>query len=237
MSKKKPTKEFLTRRNEMKEEELLSLERIAAVGKISGSIAHEIRNPLSVIEGVVYLLKPKLRETDKESYDYLDRIEIQISRITGIVKSLQSLTDIEETGKVRLDLAEAIEVALGRAEVPARIEVVKEVPKEKFIIMADKGQMAMVFTNLISNAVQSIMEEGTLWIKARWTNEEEIELSFKDTGCGIAQENLRKVFWPLFSSKARGMGFGLTLSQMIVERHGGKIAAESEPGEGTTFVI
>ncbi|MBU1487765.1 PAS domain-containing sensor histidine kinase, partial [bacterium] len=62
-------------------------------------------------------------------------------------------------------------------------------------------------------------------IKAGWINEDEVELSFKDTGCGIAQENLRKVFWPLFSSKARGMGFGLTLSQMIVEKHGGKITA------------
>lgn len=226
----------ITERKEM-EEKLLSLERIAAVGKISGGIAHEIRNPLSVIEGVVYLLKTKLTDMDEETYTYLDRLEIQANRITETIKSLQSLTEMEDARKMRLDLAEAVEVALDRARIPISIKVIKEVPKERFIVEADKEQIAMVFTNIVLNAVDAMRNEGTLWIKADQTNEEEIEVLFKDTGCGIARENLKKVFQPLFSDKVKGMGFGLTLCQMIIEKHGGKIAVESEPGEGSTFTV
>jgi len=226
----------ITERKEM-EEKILSLERIAVIGKLSGGIAHEIRNTLAVISSAVYYLKMKITGADEKTYTYLDRIKTQVDEATATIQNLQNLTMMRELSKIRIDLSQAIETALDRAEVPPEIKVVKEIPSDEYPIDGSLEQLAMVFKNLATNAVQAMNGQGTLWVKVGKTSDRWIEVSFKDTGCGIAPDDLKKVFQPLFSTKLKGMGFGLTICQMIIEKHGGRISVESEPEKGATFIV
>ncbi|MEE9566574.1 MAG: ATP-binding protein [Desulfobacteria bacterium] len=98
-------------------------------------------------------------------------------------------------------------------------------------------QVHMALKNMFTNAVEAIDSKGTLTVKIERTKDGQAEISFKDTGQGIVSGNLEKIFQPLFSTKAQGIGFGLSISKIIIENHGGSIKVESEPGKGTKFII
>ena len=225
---------------ELKEthEKLLAAERMAVLGKFSGSISHEIRNPLGVIDSSVYYLKAKLRDADKKVLEHLDRIKAQVKHSTDIIESLLNLTRMEEPKKDRINLAEVVNNAVSTSKIPDRIKLVREMPDEKLFVEGDREQLQMTFKNIIKNAIEAMENKGTLMIRL-WTRESgnSAEVAFEDTGSGIADENLSKVFQPLFSTKTKGIGFGLSICQQIVEKHGGTIEAKSEQDRGASFIV
>jgi len=220
------------------QEELVRQEKFAVVGRLSGSIAHEIKNPLAVISSSVFYLKMKLKETDEKTRAHLDRIHNQVEISTNIIQNLQNLTKVRQSRKVRLlDLANVIEEGVALAGPPRGVEIVKEVKEGNLFVSADREQLAMVFKNLATNAVQAMDSRGTIWVSATETSDGQCEIRFKDSGPGIEAYNLERIFEPLFSTGARGMGFGLAICRMIIEKHGGTIEAQSKAGEGATFIV
>ena len=226
---------------ELKEaqEKLIASERLAVLGKFSGSISHEIRNPLGVIDSSVYYLKAKLRDADKKVLEHLDRIKGQVKHSTDIIESLLNLTRMKEPRKDRINLAEVVNHAVSTLKMPGTINFVSDVPGETPLLLGgDKEQLHMTFRNIINNAIDAMEGKGTFTIQMRTAEGgRSAEVVFEDTGSGIAPENLPKIFQPLFSTKAQGIGFGLSIAQQIVEKHGGTIDVKSEKGRGTSFVV
>jgi len=219
------------------QEELLRAERLATLGQFSGNISHELRNPLGVIDSSVYYLKTKLGDADKKVREHLDRISGSVSRSTAIIESLLNLTRMKEPQLERFDPTDITAEAIATSKVPATVKVVQNFPQQQVLVDADGEQLCMAFQNIIKNAIEAMDNRGILTVTARVTTDRQAEVSFTDNGPGIAAEDLGKVFQPLFSTKAKGIGFGLSISRMIVERHGGTIEARSEPGEGAAIII
>ena len=228
--------EDVTERREM-EEKLLRSERLATLGKLSGSISHELRNPLGVIGSSAYYLKTKLRDADQKIVEHLDRIESSVGSSTAIIESLLNLTRMKEPQLARLDLAAITHDAIATSEVPDNVNIIQNFPEQEVLVDADREQLAMAFRNIIRNTVEAMDGKGMLTVTVHMTADGWAEVSFADTGPGIAPEDLDRVFRPLFSTKANGVGFGLSISKMIIDKHGGTVEAKSELGKGVTIII
>lgn len=219
------------------EERLLTSERLATLGQFSGNISHELRNPLGVIDSSAYYLKTKLKDAEEKVQEHLDRIKSSVRDANAIIESLLNLTRMQELQLGRLALTGIISDTIATSKVPATVKVIQNFPKPEVLVNGDREQLRMAFRNIVTNAVEAMDGKGTLTVTVGRTNGGQAEVFFADTGPGIAPENLDKVFQPLFTTKAKGIGFGLSIAKMVVDKHGGAIEAQSKPGEGTTLVI
>lgn len=226
------------RTEELKESQiqLLRAQRLVAMGELARMVGHDLRNPLTGIAGAAYYLKSKMgSKEDGKTKEMLKLIEQDIEYSNKIINDL-----LEYSGEIQLEFSEfalkpLIEKALSLAKIPKKIKVVcstRRCSKMK----ADPEKMKRVFVNIIKNAVDAMSSSGELKIKSKksggW-----VEISFSDTGSGINEDVLEKVWTPLFTTKAKGMGLGLSICKRIIEAHGGKINVKSKVGEGTTFTI
>ncbi len=227
------------RTRELKEaqQKILIQERLATLGKFSGGISHELRNPLGVIDSSVYYLKTRLKDADEKVLEYLDRIRSQVGKSTSIIESLLNLTRMKEPMLLRLSLGDVLSEAIEASNVPDAVTVIRSFPEEEVAVNGDFSQLGMVFRNIITNSLQAMDDKGSLTVKVGRDSEHRAEISITDTGPGIAPENLDEIFQPLFSTKARGIGFGLSIAQVVLEKHGGTIVARSALGEGTTIIV
>ena len=226
----------ITERKQM-QERLLTSERLATLGQFSGSISHELRNPLSVIDGSAYYLKTKLKDADGKVQQHLNRIQSSVDSATTIIESLFNLTRMKEPHLSGLDLIAITHDAIVTSKLPDTVNVIRNFPEQEVLVNADREQLGMAFQNILKNADEAMDDKGTLTVTINPTADGQVEVSFADTGPGIASEDLDKVFQPLFSTKAKGIGFGLSIAKTIVDKHGGTVEAKSEPGKGAVIII
>jgi len=222
------------------QERLLISERLAILGQFSGSISHELRNPLGVIDSSVYYLKTKLKDADAKVREHLDRIKSSVGNSNAIIESLLNLTRMKEPKVTRLDLRAATSDAIAAAKIPASLNVIQDLPEQEVLVDADQEQLRMAFKNIINNAneaMEAMDGNGTLTVTVGRTADGGAVVSFADTGTGIAAEDLDRVFQPLFSNKAKGIGFGLSIAKMVIDKHGGTIQARSEPGKWAIITL
>jgi two-component system sensor kinase FixL len=222
------------------QEKLIASERLAVLGQFSGIISHEIRNPLGAIGSSVYYLKRRMQADDEKTQSHLEKIQAQVDICTGIIDSVLKLTRMDLPSFVPCDLVQVLASHLDLSTVPGNIRVEMSLPDGPVMVTADQSQLILAFENIIKNAVQAMPDGGTLGIGLKTTAKEQslsAEIRFSDTGPGIPPENLDKIFQPLFTTKATGIGFGLSIVKMVMERHGGKVDVESSPPTGTTFIV
>jgi PAS domain S-box-containing protein len=225
----------ITRRKQL-EEDLLKSRRLAAIGETAAMVGHDLRNPLQGIAGAVYYLRTKERSNlSKTGKEMLKLIEEDILRSDKIILDLLEYSREIRLDLVQRDLRSIIRDALEHVKIPRTIRVVDST-KTRPKVMVDLNQMRRVFVNIIRNAVDAMPEGGSLRILSVKCDEN-VQIAFRDTGEGIATENLARIWTPLFTTKAKGMGFGLAISKRLVESHGGSIAVESKLGEGATFTV
>jgi len=230
---------------EEKTRKLLEAERLATIGETAAMVGHDLRNPLQVIVNTSYLMR-KMYENiplpivngakEKGFVDLLETIEDQVRYMNKIVADLQDFARSVKPEFVETSVRQLINETLSTVAVPENVEVSKMIPEDLQRLMADPALMKRVFTNLITNALQAMPNGGQLTIRARST-EEAIFISFQDTGLGIPEENLSKLFQPLFTTKPRGTGFGLPVCKRLVEAHNGNITVQSKVGKGSTFTV
>jgi PAS domain S-box-containing protein len=228
------------RTKELKEaqERILESERLAAIGKVASMVGHDLRNPLTGIKGAAYYLKTKYgAEMDVKGKEMFEVIDKDIDYSNKIINDLLdyskdlSLEFVNTTPKLLL------KNALSLVEVPERIKII-DATEDKLEIKADTVNISRVFVNIITNAIDAMPESGTLTVTSKAVKGN-VKIVFKDTGTGMPEETLSKLKRgsPLFTTKAKGMGFGLPICKRIVEAHGGKISVESTLGKGTTVTI
>lgn len=223
----------ITSRKEM-ESKLFTAERFASIGELAGMVGHDLRNPLSSMKAATYYLKTKYSsKLDTKAIDMLSTIENSIEYSNKIVSDL-----LEYSREIKLSLESTspkslITSSLSFVDTPANIKVndySTDVPE----MNVDAVKINRVFVNIIKNAFEAMPNGGTLTIKTENTLGM-VTISFNDTGTGMTKEALNNLCKPLFTTKPKGMGFGLSICKRIIEAHGGKINAESIIGEGTTI--
>ncbi len=218
------------------QDQLIRKEKLAIVGQLAGSVGHELRNPLGIIANAVYYLKMTHPNADDTTKEYMDIISSEIRISEKIISDLMDFSRIRKGKRSEIDLNRLVTQALKRQSPPDNIEVVREIPSGPLSIRVNTRQIIQVLTNLLSNAYQAMPEGGTLTIHAE-NGGDTVRLSVTDTGSGIPGDDMGKIFEPLFTSRARGIGLGLTVSRDLAEGNGGTIEVQSEEGRGSTFTI
>jgi len=219
-------------------EKLLRSEALANIGQLAGSVAHELRNPLSVIQNAVYylrLLLGKKSALDPKVERYLNMLGEEVSACDGILSSLLNFSQRRELRLLRVSPPQVLREVLEKRPLPAAIRLEVDLPEEDTFYV-DVEQMRQVFGNLIQNALQAMPSGGLLRISGRreggyW------RIDFSDSGGGVDPEVEQKIFDPLFTTKSKGTGLGLAICKKIVEDHGGTIELLNRPNEGATFTI
>jgi signal transduction histidine kinase len=230
--------EIRTKDLEQVQEKLIRSERLAAVGELASGVGHELRNPLNVIRNCAYLLNMSLVEKgDEEAINTLKVLDKQIDIANKIVTDLLDFTRIRPPTQVRVDLNNLIKESLSWVSVPEHVAVRSHLNGNSLHVHTDAEQIGRVFTNIIANAIQAMGgKDGELKIDTG-VEDSLAWVSFQDNGCGIPEENLKKIFEPLFTTKPKGIGLGLAISRRLVEHNGGKIEVASQVGHGTTFTV
>jgi PAS domain S-box-containing protein len=210
---------------------------LAEVGALAAGIAHELRNGLKPISGSVEYLQRELRP-EGESAVLMDLIGAECARLNKFVTDLLSYSRDRELAPENLDLdevlAELSETVARDPRCAAGITVRYERGGSCAVLSGDREQLRQVWLNLAANALEAMPRGGTLWIRWREGENEDLIVEFADDGAGIAAEDLPRAGQPFFTTKEGGTGLGLAIAQRIVERHGGTLALESAEGRGTT---
>ena len=220
------------------QEELVRKEKLAVLGQVVCSVGHELRNPLGVMNNAVYFLKTVLSEADPTVREYLDMIGAEIAGADRIVSDLLDSIRTKPPQWQTVDARELLRLTLKRCATPKQIEVVMDLPAGLPPLKVDPQQMQQVFYNLIKNGLDAMAGDGTLTIRAAEDEAgEKVQVSVRDTGSGITPEQMAKLFQPLYTTKARGVGLGLVVVKNLTEANGGRIEVASEPGKGTMFTV
>ncbi len=218
------------------EKKLLKTERLAAIGEVAAMVGHDLRNPLTGIAGATYYLKNKLESAmDKKSMEMVELIERDIEYSNKIIADL-----LDYSTEIRPELTKStpkamVKEALILAEVPRNVRVVDRA-RNKPEVKVDVEMMVRAFVNIVRNAVDAMPSGGTLTISSMLSGAD-LEIVFTDTGIGMPQNVLEKLWTPFFTTKAKGMGLGLSICKRIVEAHNGKISVQSVEDKGTSFTM
>ncbi len=224
------------------QESRLRMEKLAAVGQLAASVGHDLRNPLGAVRNASHYLKKRLSATELGAEpriaQFLAIIEKELAACNRIIGNLLDFARERRPLLSACALRPLVDDAISVIEVPPHVRVENEVPAALPLVELDRDQLRQVLVNLIQNAAEAIPaeREGRVRVAAAWGSDG-LTLSVADNGTGISAEMLAHIFEPLFSTKLKGTGLGLAISAGVVQRHGGKIEATSEPGSGTTFVV
>lgn len=231
------------------QQELVQSEKLAALGRFSSGVAHEVKNPLGVILGGIEFLEKKISPGDAVVETAIKKIKESTLRADAIVRNLLKFAMPSEAKKVILKPRQLITdtLALLKYRVSlTNIDIKTDFSKADIYIEVDKNQLGQVIFNLLINAIEAIHKKGKIKIKTHKTIREDFSktrpvcvMEITDNGEGVSRENLSKLFEPFFTTKRdkRGTGLGLSMSKMIVENHKGSLTIESESGKGTTVRI
>jgi two-component system CheB/CheR fusion protein len=248
ITKRKKAEEALNKYSKNLEElveertsQLKDSERLAAIGATAGMVGHDIRNPLQAITSDVYLAKTELASTPesegkKNALDSLQEIEKNIDYINKIVQDLQDYARPLNPKAGEADLKRIIEKMLQKNGIPKNVKVSVNVEDEARKVVADADYLNRILYNLVTNAVQAMPKGGKLTITAH-EEANDIVITVADTGVGIPKEIQNKMFTPMFTTKAKGQGFGLPVVKRMTESLSGTVSFESQEDKGTTFTV
>jgi len=233
-------KKVIERTKELKktQDQLIQSEKLSVIGQLAAGVAHEVRNPLATISLITQHLERKC--ADNYQIEKLKTIQRNISRIDKIVYGLLNFSRPPRSNFTYHDINEILERVepILKHLLPENIKIIKKydpkLPKAWF----NSDCLEQVFLNLISNAMRAMKSGGELYITTSFNSTRKgIIIKFEDTGVGIPEKNLKKIFKPFFTTYKEGTGLGLSICQNIINEHKGNISVESKLGEGTIFTI
>jgi len=224
-----------TRALEAAREELARNERLAILGQLAGGVSHELRNPLGVIKNAVYYLNMVLPD-DAKARKHLGIVEREIAAADRIVTGLLDFARVTPANRMAMNVNDTVREYLASKPPPANVTPVVTLAADLPAVHADAGQIELVLGNLVTNAVQAMANGGTLTVETMVVGEA-VCITVADTGVGISEVHLAKIFEPLFTTKAKGIGLGLSVARRLAVANGATMTAESALGRGSVFTI
>jgi len=221
----------LERRLAMLEYEHEEEEKLSIIGQLASRLAHDLRNPLSVISAEIELIKLRDPNPNEKMQKSQDRINRSIQKMFHQLDDVMDFVRIKPLCIKNLSMRDLLRSSIKSLLVPSEIKI--NLPENDCVIYVDSIQMGIVFNNLIFNAIQAMDESGEINIKIS-ENTENTVIEIQDSGPGIPEKNLETIFEPLFTTKQTGTGLGLVSCRTIVEQHGGTISVKNNP---TTFTV
>ena len=243
ITERKRVEELLRSQNQLVEEELEGLKerlvrqtRLAAIGQVAASIAHDLRNPLGAIRNAGFFLRKRTPDSNPVWDEYLEIIEQEIKTSNHIINNLMDMSRSREPVIEQMPLNSAISDAFERIFKNTEVNLRCRLEPETFELSADPNQFRQVLLNLMDNSLQATKGKGNLTIEAKHNGNFDF-LTIRNDGPPVPMELRDKIFEPLFTTKAKGTGLGLAIARQIIEGHGGTIGLSDEKGKGTTFYI
>lgn len=223
---------------ELKEtqDRLIRSEKLAVVGQLTASIGHELRNPLSRIKTAAALLKNEIKDSNKDTDELLKIVDNEVMISTKIINDLLDFSRERKSNLKPSNLNEIVNATISRLRFPEYISLELELDSSIPELNLDDGQIQQIIINLVLNSIQAIDNTGKIYIRTSKEKDTAL-LSIKDTGCGMSQDNLEKIFEPLYTTKPKGIGLGMSIVKMLMERHGGQIHVHSRENIGTTTTL
>ena len=222
--------------------ELLQKERLAALGQLAATVSHEIRNPLGTIRNAVYSLDEAITRSE---YDYVSKMtelaERNIDRCDRIINEMLDFTRNRQLIEEQIDFDQWLEALLDEQTIPDDIQLQRDL-KCGSVVNFDTELLRRVILNILTNAFQAFdgkeNDVNRVTMSSRLLQEAgELEVTISDNGCGISEENMAKIFEPLFSTKGFGVGLGMAIVKNIIEDHSGELLVDSLPGDGTSVTF
>jgi len=211
------------------------VERLSTFGQLVGSIGHDLRNPLGVIETSLYILRGRLGE-DERARKHLNRIGEQLGVANGIITNLLDMIRNKPLARERVALDAVVSGAVAAVKRPAGVALALEGLDTLPPVDGDPVQLRQVFVNLVENAVYASSPSGAVTVRGR-AADGEVALDVEDTGPGVDAATRRRLFEPLITTKENGIGLGLALVKRIAERHGGSVEYSERAGGGARFTV
>ncbi|MBT6049217.1 MAG: hypothetical protein HOG49_20670, partial [Candidatus Scalindua sp.] len=211
-------------------------EKLATVFQMASSLSNELRNPLTIMGNSAYFLKEKMGVTDDMVRKHLDFIHDEVFKSDKIISSILDLTRARSLSLIKADVNKIVQYALSEFKIAETIHIKTQLGEKLPIIELDHKRILSIFKNLIANSLQAMPEGGSLEIKTD-VKGGFICIEFRDTGVGISEENIQKIFDPLFTTGEKGIGLGLAIAKEIIDEHKGSISVESEIEKGTISKI
>ena len=223
------------------ERRLFRSEELAAIGELSAGIAHEIRNPLVAITTSVSLLKDE-PQLSKEGHQLLDVVKEESDHLAAIVDDFLQFARPKKPSFHEEDINKLLSDVLNRYKNwnGKKIQLIEKYENDIPYLLLDKHQIQQVITNLLVNSLDAMEDGGTLTIVTRREKRlsgDAVRIMVTDSGIGIPEEDITKIFQPFYSTKEKGTGMGLAICRRIINEHGGEITVESKVGKGTTFSV
>jgi PAS domain S-box-containing protein len=246
LHERQPTIHFLVKdieRQRLMKDQIAQADKLASIGQLSSGVAHEINNPLGIIQGYTQLLL-RAQGRDSDHYNDLKTIEKHVRHCKSIVENLLKFARPSETKRQPVQINEMVDEVLdftGYDHDFSRLSLTTAYDDRLPTVMADEKKLRQVVMNLIMNAHHAVAhgKAGAIYITTARQTKNEVCISVSDNGHGIEKKNLLKIFDPFFTTKppGEGTGLGLSVSYGIIKSHGGNIRVESTPGKGTTFTV
>jgi two-component system sensor kinase FixL len=212
------------------------IERLVVLGQMASGIAHELRNPLNVVRTSVFYLKNAKNISDEKKSEHLDRMQRQVAIANDVITALSDFAKLPLPKSEPIPVKDLLAEAIASSDLPSSISSCITVADQMPLVVGDRRQLAIVFANLVRNAIDAMPTGGQLALRAV-PDGPSLRVEIQDTGQGISQEDIHRIFEPFFSTKARGIGLGLAISKAIVENHGGQLLVTSQSGRGTCFTV
>ena len=229
-----------TEQLEKAHEALLKQERLATFGRLSGGVAHELRNPLGVITNSIYYLRLIMPDSSEKVKEYLRILETESRNAVEILTDLLNFANLQAGDRQPVSLQDVVHEVTTNNPAPGSIEPKINLPENLPKIYVDPHQIEQALSKLVKNAFEAIEKGGNLTITAEKGSGELktfIILKIQDTGAGVSDEDMKHLFEPLFTTKLRHIGLGLPLSRRLIEVNGGSLEISSEPGKGVKAVV
>jgi len=211
------------------------VERLSTFGQLVGSIGHDLRNPLGVIETSLFILRGRVGQ-DERATKHVDRIKEQLDVANGIITNLLDMIRNRPLSAEPVALAQLVAAVLGAVKAPPGVDLQVSGLEALPSVQGDPGQLRQVLVNLVENAVYAASPIGTVAVRGRRVDGA-VLLDVEDTGPGVDPATRRRLFEPLITTKARGIGLGLALVKRIAERHGGGVEYADREGGGARFTV
>jgi signal transduction histidine kinase len=219
---------------------LAQSEKLAALGQLAATVAHEVRNPLAVIRSAAQDIGEHLPPSDEDALRSSSFITAEIDRLTNVVSSLLAFARPLKIERREVAVADVFERALllargptGLRQVPVRQRLAPNLPR----LEADADLLCQVLVDLLVNAAEAVPPEGDIALEAEAAGDDGVEIRVADSGPGIPADLRARIFEPFFTTRPGGTGLGLAVARQIVEAHGGRIAAGDRPGGGACFTV